>query len=136
MRRGITSKLFLAILVTCLAVILAMALALRITFQHGFLSCLNRIDNARVAPLVQVLQERYVEAGNWQRLRHDRRRWHEVLGEALDLPRPGEQPRAHYRSGPGDIAMIPRLSLVDARQLPVAADPLPVSVWGGYKLDA
>ena len=81
MKPGITSKLFLALLATCLAVILIMSLTVRITFERGLLDYVNSEDISRSSILTRVLADNYREHGGWQWLRADQRHWHELLME-------------------------------------------------------
>ena len=86
MKLGITSKLFLALLATCLAVIIIMSLTVRITFERGLLDYVNTEDLSRSSILARILADNYKEHDGWQWLREDRRHWHELLMEKYGPP--------------------------------------------------
>ncbi|WP_414446950.1 ATP-binding protein [Burkholderia sp. 22PA0099] len=65
MKVGITSKLFLAILVTCVAVAVAMGAAMRYSFENGFVRYLVGRDDEEVARVTKALESRYATHGNW-----------------------------------------------------------------------
>lgn len=65
MKVGITSKLFLAILVTCVAVAVAMGAAMRYSFENGFVRYLVGRDDDEVARVTKALESRYATHGNW-----------------------------------------------------------------------
>lgn len=79
MRFGISAKLFLAILVSCIVVAFAMGAAVRITLQTGFQSYVEQREEQRAGALTDVLAELYRENGNWQFLREQPRRWWRIL---------------------------------------------------------
>src|SRR5690606_16101643 len=74
MRLGITSKLFIAILATSITVAIAMGLAVRVSFTHGFLGYLNEQELARAESLLPRLTAAYKEYGSWDFLRQKPRR--------------------------------------------------------------
>src|SRR5690606_24532918 len=84
MRFGITSKLFLAILASCIAVAIAMGIAVRISFEHGFEQYVQERDARRAAVIGEVLADIHREAGNWDLLRENPRAWWRVLRSAPD----------------------------------------------------
>ncbi|MBN3728068.1 two-component sensor histidine kinase, partial [Burkholderia sp. Ac-20379] len=65
MKVGITSKLFLAILVTCVAVAVAMGAAMRYSFENGFVRYLVGRDDEEVERVTKALESRYATHGNW-----------------------------------------------------------------------
>ncbi|WP_246792501.1 ATP-binding protein [Burkholderia perseverans] len=65
MKVGLTSKLFLAILVTCIAVALAMSAAMRYSFESGFGRYLVGRDDELVDRVTKALEHDYAEHGNW-----------------------------------------------------------------------
>ena len=79
MRLGITAKLFLAILLTCLIAAVAMLGAMRYSFQRGFLGYLNEQETQRVESVLPNLAEAYREHGSWEFLRHKPRRWFSLI---------------------------------------------------------
>ena len=66
MRIGLTTKLLLMLGVTSLVSVLAMALAARWSFQHGFLDYLGQQELTRIAPLREALLPIYARSGSWE----------------------------------------------------------------------
>ncbi|MGV3741831.1 MAG: sensor histidine kinase efflux regulator BaeS [Burkholderiaceae bacterium] len=79
LRLGITSKLFFAILLTCIVVAVAMATAIRSSFNEGFLGYLNEQEDQRVEALRPTLANAYIKHGSWDFLRNERRQWFELI---------------------------------------------------------
>lgn len=79
MRPGITTKIFLALLITSLIVTIVMGVATRMIFQHGFRSYLAEQEQQRLLALSTVLVEAYQEQGSWQFLRDNPRQWRHLL---------------------------------------------------------
>ena len=75
MKIGITSKLFLAVLGASVAVAVAMGVAVRLSFERGFLDYLNEREEQAVRTLGLALAESYAEHGGWDFLRGDPRKW-------------------------------------------------------------
>jgi two-component system sensor histidine kinase BaeS len=90
MKIGITAKFFLAILVSCALVAVAMAIGMHYSFSQGFLGYLNEQEAQRVESLRPTLIKAYREHGSWDFLRGNPDRWF-----ALIRP-PGMEP-----AGPG-----------------------------------
>lgn len=84
MRFGITSKLFLAILASCIAVAIAMGIAVRISFELGFEDYVQARDLRRADILEEVLGDIYRESGNWDTLRAHPRTWWRALRSMPD----------------------------------------------------
>jgi two-component system sensor histidine kinase BaeS len=99
---GITLKLFLAILVACVAAALAMAVATRLSFQSGFLGYLDQVEAQRLDTLTARLTDEYRRHGSWEFIRDDYRQLRE-----LAVP---EQP-------------VQRLTLLDASRRTVVGNP-------------
>ena len=79
---GITSKLFLAILATCIVVALAMGAAMRYSFHASFTNYLHERDQRRAEILTDTLAEVYRELGSWDPLRTEPRLWWRILRAA------------------------------------------------------
>ncbi|WP_240702397.1 ATP-binding protein [Trinickia terrae] len=94
-RVGITSKLFLAISAVCILVAVAMGVAVRVSFQRGFLDYLNAQSSAGADQLTSELEQGYAQHGSWDYLRRDSDAWFALLRNL-----PGNQ-RADESSGPG-----------------------------------
>lgn len=111
MRSSITLKLFLAILATCIAVALAMGMAVRYSFDSGFDDYIRERENQRLESLALALAADYVEAGGWNFLADGGDRW----GRSLRLSRyarPGD--RGHDHDGGPPPGPPPRVTLLDA----------------------
>lgn len=65
MKVGITSKLFLAILATCVAVAVAMGAAMRYSFESGFGHYLVGRNDEEITRVTKALEREYAEHGSW-----------------------------------------------------------------------
>ncbi len=129
MRVGITSKLFLAILLTCAIVAIAMAIAMRYSFNQGFLGYLNEQEEQRVETLRPTLASAYEEHGSWDFLRNNPRRWFSLTrppgmaAPAEDKGNPGEA-RARFTPPESDLTGLNlRISLLDDQRKLVIGNP-------------
>lgn len=77
MRASITFKLFLAILSACVVVAVAMGVAIRASFEFGFVDFLQEQAATELASLERELETAYAQHGNWDFMRN---------------PMPGPQP--------------------------------------------
>jgi two-component system sensor histidine kinase BaeS len=121
---GITAKLFFAILLTCIVVAVAMATAIRTSFNQGFIGYLNEQEEQRVEALRPTLANAYAKHGSWEFLRGERRQWFELI-RPPGMPMPdqrGERPR---RAPPeSDLTGLNlRVGLLDAQKQLVAGNP-------------
>ena len=110
MKFGITAKLFIAILATNVVTALAVGLALRETFTHGFRDYLGQREERRLERLADSLARAYEERGSWEFLRGD-----DALWAAFDRPprdggfgpppmvAPGRDPRLRPPPPPEDM---------------------------------
>ncbi len=123
-RLGITSKLFFAILLTCIVVAVAMATAIRSSFNEGFLGYLNEQEEQRVEALRPTLANAYVKNGGWDFLKGERRKWFELIRPPGMPPsdRRAEEPR---RAPPeSDLTGLNlRMGLLDAQKQVVVGNP-------------
>lgn len=78
-RPGITAKLFLAILATCIVLLISMHWAVRLSFEHGFIDYIKRGNEQRLQMLSDALGEQYETHGNWQFLRGNDRFVFQIL---------------------------------------------------------
>ncbi|MFC4273761.1 sensor histidine kinase efflux regulator BaeS [Achromobacter aloeverae] len=101
MKLGITFKLFLAILATCLAVTLAMGAAVRWNFERHFFSYVKEREGRRIERLRQTLADVYRDDGDWDALRGNDSLWNHLL--TLPPPDEGMPPRAYRGRGPFDL---------------------------------
>ncbi len=79
MKSGITLKLFLAILLTCVITALAMLGVMRYSFHQGFLGYLNEQEAQRLESVLPRMAEAYREHGNWEFLRDRPREWFALI---------------------------------------------------------
>ncbi|WLI77710.1 two-component system sensor histidine kinase BaeS [Kosakonia sp. H02] len=78
-RPGITAKLFLAILTTCIVLLITMHWAVRISFERGFIDYIKRGNEQRLQMLSDSLADQYSQHGNWQFLRNNDRVIFQIL---------------------------------------------------------
>ncbi|MBS1205059.1 MAG: histidine kinase [Proteobacteria bacterium] len=78
-RPGITAKLFLAILTTCIVLLVIMHWAVRISFERGFIDYIKRGNEQRLQLLSDTLAEQYAQHGDWQFLRNNDRMIFQIL---------------------------------------------------------
>lgn len=83
MRIGLTIKLLIILGITSAVSVLAMGLAARWSFQHGFLDYLGQKELQLVAPLEKNLIEVYEEQGSWDRFRRNPGDWPRFVHAAL-----------------------------------------------------
>lgn len=139
-RPGITTKLFLAVLLVALAVLLAMGMAGRWSFGRGFIGYMDEIALARLDQSLPRFVQMYERQGSWDWLRGNRRAWFHMLA-----PREAEGPD---RGAPLALRELPesdltgalfRIGLVDAQQRFVMGNPHaaqePQAQWRPIKLD-
>ena len=86
MKLGIQSRLFFAFVGTIALVVVAMALAVNWSFQHGLVDYLRQVELERLDKLVSTLSQSYGEQGDWEFLRHNFRAWGGILEQGLGLP--------------------------------------------------
>lgn len=79
MRFSISFKLFLAIVGSCIVIALAMGVAVRVSFERGFVSYIQEREEQRLAILAEILEADYVREGSWTFLQGDERRWRRLL---------------------------------------------------------
>lgn len=123
LRLGITSKLFFAILLTCIVVAVAMATAIRSSFNQGFLGYLNEQEEQRVEALQPTLANAYLKHGSWEFLKGDRRRWFELIRPPGMHP-PDHRDRPRRMPPESDLTGLNlRVGLLDAQKQVVAGNP-------------
>lgn len=135
MKFGITSKLFLAILATCITVAFAMGAAVRWSFERGFLDYLQEREAERATTLSLVLADAYREHGDWEFLRNNGPRWLRLMNtpparKLDDIQDRRERPRRRDDMPPGEDyghpppPPPPRFTLLDTEHQ-VVVGPLP-----------
>jgi two-component system sensor histidine kinase BaeS len=123
-RLGITSKLFLAILLTCALVAIAMATAVHYSFNQGFLGYLNEQEEQRVEMLRPTLANAYVRHGSWDFLRGNPRVWFTLIrppGMPMLNDDPSASPVARQESELTGLNL--RVSLLDEQKNLVIGNP-------------
>lgn len=126
---GITSKLFLAILLTCIVVAVAVSAAGRYSFSQGFLGYLNEQESQRVESLRPVLARAYQENGSWEFLRERPRAWFGLIRPPGLPPPPDASGGAPPASRGGNLpeseltGLNLRLALLDAQKRHVIGNP-------------
>ena len=96
-RPGISGKLFLVILTTCIVLLISMHWAVRISFERGFIDYIKRGNEQRLQLLSDALAEQYAQHGNWRFLRNNDRFIFQILRSLEhdtgdDRPGPGMPP--------------------------------------------
>lgn len=79
MKIGITAKLFLAILATCMLVLITMYWGTRISFERSFTDYIRTSNEQRLNMLSNALAERYRLAGSWHFLQRNEKVIYQLL---------------------------------------------------------
>lgn len=93
-RLGLTGKLFAAMVLVNILVIVAMLVATRVSFERGFIGYLAQQDAQRLHQGVAPLTVAYQEHGSWDFLLQNRSLWHKLLRpfDASLYPASGARP--------------------------------------------
>src|SRR5207244_5180118 len=75
MKFGVTAKLFLAFLLTNVAIALVVAVAAQIAVKTGFRNYVNEREERRLSSLSDALVDAYREHGDWEFLRGNDALW-------------------------------------------------------------
>jgi two-component system sensor histidine kinase BaeS len=102
MKLNIFTKLFFSLLSTTVVVVIAMAVSVHWSFRRGFAEYYQQVEVERLDSLVSLLEREYQENGDWNLLRHNHRRWHNLLREDIR----GERPAAVRPPGDRDARFI------------------------------
>ncbi|HEX3696044.1 MAG TPA: ATP-binding protein [Polyangia bacterium] len=113
-RMPIGVKLFVALFAVCAAVAAGMGVGVRISFERGFLSYVNRLEANRMAGLARRLSRLYRDGSGWGGIQEDRALWERLDGAPQAVRRPG----AAREGAPG-------LSIFDASGALVAGSASP-----------
>ncbi|ROU12454.1 two-component system sensor histidine kinase BaeS [Kluyvera ascorbata] len=116
-RPGISGKLFLVILTTCIVLLISMHWAVRISFERGFIDYIKRGNEQRLQLLSDALAEQYAQHGNWRFLRNNDRFIFQILRsfehdnsedrQPPGPPGPDGEPGREPDRGPGRGGMPP-----------------------------
>lgn len=79
MKIGITGKLFLAILATCMLVLITMHWGVRVSFERGFIGYIKHSNEQRINMLGEALEEQFARHGNWVFLRNNGRMIYQII---------------------------------------------------------
>jgi two-component system sensor histidine kinase BaeS len=127
MKLGITLKLFLAFFVTSIIVIVTMAVAVRYSFQSGFLDYINRVELERLDAFAVNIAEEYEQQGDWKFIKFKRGMWHRMIIFHLRSTKGGEYKMENFDPGQDeqsldltDLGL--RLALLDSEKEFVAGN--------------
>lgn len=126
MRFSISFKLFLAIVGSCIVIALAMGVAVRISFERGFVSYIQEREQQRLAVLAEILEADYVREGGWTFLQGDEKRWRRLL-RASQREDARDENHAKGAHPDHDRAPPPRTALLDEQGALVVGRGLPQS---------
>lgn len=137
-RLGLTAKLFVAMVLVNILVIVAMVAATRVSFEHGFIGYLAEQDELRLQSGVAPLAAAYKSHGSWEFLQHNRDLWHHLMrpydasvyppDSKLPLPRPpvadmiGAHTRFTLLDADGQYVFGNPGCLKDSPRLPITVD--------------
>lgn len=79
MKLGITGKLFLAILSTCILVLITMHWGVRVSFERGFIDYIKHGNEQRVSLLASALEDQYQLHGSWRFIKSNDRVLFQIL---------------------------------------------------------
>lgn len=102
-RPGISGKLFIAILATCIVLLISMHWAVRVSFERGFIDYIKRGNEQRLELLSDALAEQYAQHGSWQFLRNNNRFIFQILRSLEhdnDDSQPSDVPLGDHRMPP------------------------------------
>ena len=71
-------KLFIILLAASIVIIACMFLFTRLSFEHGFLRYVDKIETKRLDTLCRILEEAYSNEGNWQFLKDNPEEWYRL----------------------------------------------------------
>lgn len=120
MKFGIRAKLFLFVLLACVAVVVVQAIAMRLVIERGFLGYLNQQSRMRMEEVVPRLEKAYAARGSWNFLRSDFREWMNLVLPFLREPEGDPAPRLAASDQTGALA---RVGLLDAELRRVVGNP-------------
>ncbi len=122
MRIGITSKLFAAILLTCLVVTFAMGFAVRYSFERGFQDYVQEREERRATDISMNLGLLYRERGGWDALREDPQIWIRILRASSRYAADRERDRLEWER---ELKLKERESRRRWRDKPPGFEPIP-----------
>ena len=143
MKRRLSTRLFLAILLSLLLPLGLMMASVHWSFRKGFEDYLHQQEVERLGKLAGLLADVYRARGTWDALRHDHAAWMTLLHRGLTPeigttgmeptpppppipprhPYPGHPPQHHPPPPLDQFALILRVHLLDANQLRLMGPP-------------
>lgn len=138
MRLNIFSKLFLAMLLATIMVVLVMVVFMNWSFRSGFAAYHHAEERDKAQELAGKLGTEFAAHGSWDFIRRNPRQWGQLLESIGEQPPPPPRPgfAPMRRPGPGKPLPRPlsvRLNLLDAEQQPVIGDPHNLALRPGGK---
>ena len=118
MKISLTIKLFLAVLTVCAAVMVIQAMAMRYSFEHGFLGYLNDQGRQSMNESRPLLETAYRKHQNWDFLHNNLKAWIETLRPPITSKQVLAGPSAADQSG-----AIVRMGLLDEKLAWIAGNP-------------
>ncbi|MFT3762857.1 MAG: sensor histidine kinase efflux regulator BaeS [Pseudoxanthomonas sp.] len=119
MKLGISTRLFLMILVACALVLAASGMIGRALFERSFMGYLNEQGEERMREVLPRLQAAWRQHGDWDFVRDDPEAWFRLLRP--ERPRDDDVPRTPSVSD--QTGAVPRLALLDADGAHLAGNP-------------
>ncbi len=85
---SITTRVFLAVLATTIAIVVVAGIAARLSFTQGFLGYINETATTRMEGIVPRAAAAYEKHGDWSFIREERRQWWLIIRPVpgLDMP--------------------------------------------------
>jgi len=120
MKFGIRAKLFLFVLLTCVAVVVVQAIAMRLVMERGFLGYLNQQSRTRLEEIVPRLEQAYAVRGSWYFLRSDFREWMNLV---LPFLQEAKGDPALQEAASNQTSALARVGLLDAQMRRVTGNP-------------
>ena len=120
----IARKLFLALLLSSLAILATNAVLTQLSFERGFLAYLSAQEAPALHRLAKALENHYADERDWSTLRSDPHLWHQMLQasgpsepgrrfEGGPLPHPGPERPGRPPPPAGPLGIGGRLGLFD-----------------------
>lgn len=110
MRFNLFLKLFLAMLISSIVVVLAMGFAVRWSFERGFVNYIEEREQQRMQSLSQLLIEDYIDSNSsWDFIRKNRSQWWRALRSTTQGQLEGSHTTQHRSQ------TLPRTALLDEK---------------------
>lgn len=138
-RFRLSYKIFGALLLTSLAIVILTVVSLRFFMHRDFKDYINKVEMEKLSHISNMLGEIYQRDQGWERLKSDRHLWAEILSASGQVKGPGrevpshvpdsaggvneEDPgaeKSHRPDRPEDFFVPPRVFLLDEQRRPVA----------------